>query len=701
MATASVILGTTAALAPANATLAGFNAGNIMSDAVMGAANTMSVAQIQAFLDGKNACNKAVSSGNDSGVAVVVTSASSAYLSTNSAVTYQITGGVPGTKNGTFLCLRNSTLDGQSAAQTIYDVSQQYQINPQVLIVLLRKEESLITDKAPSSSQYKIATGFGCPDTAACNTDYYGFKNQLSHAANLFRTVLNGGWSNYPAYTTMYVQYNPTASCGGSNVFISNYATSALYRYTPYQPNAAVLANPPGTVVACGAYGNSNFYSFFTDWFGSTQTPTPMLPSACDSRVSGVGCVWRIQNPTNGAQLLTSSLTEVTSAVRNLGWMYIGQAFYAFTTQATGTVPVYRVNNGGQYVFTADPTQSNDLIAAGATPEGVAFFAYPPTTTTNASYQVYQFTNSANQATVAQSGTTDAAKVAQLGFTQASALFNVTSGLAPTPLPPNGQANVYRLNGNEHFWTTSLLERDNLLSSGWANEGVAFTASANATTTPTYRLYNGGTHFWTTNASEKASLVSAGWTLEGIAWYADADTPTTYRFRSTDGTEHMYTANLTEAIMITNRGWQYEGIAFGQQQGNSSTTPVYRLNGGSAGHLYTTNTTELLTVANNNWTYEGVSWQSTQAGDQVFRLLNPISGEHLWTTDSSEEQHLLADGWSNEGILSGGNSPGSTTPIYRLYDPHSNLHFWTSSPTERDGLQMAGWRYEGIAWLAP
>jgi len=279
VAAAGVVLGATAAVTPAHATLAGFAAGNIMSDAVMGAANTMTVAQIQAFLDSKNACNKPVSSGNSSGIPVVVTSASSAYLSTNSAVTYQITGGVPGTKNGTFLCLRNSTFNGQSAAQIIYNVAQQYQINPQVLIVLLQKEQGLITDTSPNSNQYKIATGYGCPDTAACNTTYYGFQNQLSNAANLFRTVLNGGWSNYPAYTTVYVQYNPTASCGGSNVYISNYATSALYRYTPYQPNAAVLANPPGSVVACGAYGNSNFYSFFTDWFGSTQTPsqTPVL----------------------------------------------------------------------------------------------------------------------------------------------------------------------------------------------------------------------------------------------------------------------------------------------------------------------------------------------------------------------------------------------------------------------------------------
>ncbi|MCL2490497.1 MAG: hypothetical protein FWF36_07230, partial [Propionibacteriaceae bacterium] len=308
---AGTVFGVVTGLNQAQATLAGFQAGNIMSDAVMGAANTMSVAQIQAFLDSKNACTKAVSSGNSSGIAVVATSSSSAYLSTNSSVTYQITGGVPGTKNGTFLCLRNSTFDGLSAAQIIYNVSQQYQINPQVLIVLLQKEQGLITDTSPNSNQYKIATGYGCPDTAACNTVYYGFQNQLSNAANLFRTVLNGGWSNYPAYTTVYVQYNPTASCGGSNLYISNRATSALYRYTPYQPNAAVLANPPGSVVSCGAYGNSNFYSYFTDWFGSTQTPTmslTVLPQL-QARYSELGSASGIMGPVAAAGTVNGDIS--------------------------------------------------------------------------------------------------------------------------------------------------------------------------------------------------------------------------------------------------------------------------------------------------------------------------------------------------------------------------------------------------------
>ena len=65
------------------------------------------------------------------------------------------------------------------------------------ILVLLQKETSLITDPIPNDGDYRKATGYGCPDTAACSSKYYGFKNQIRKAAALFRTVLDGGWTNY------------------------------------------------------------------------------------------------------------------------------------------------------------------------------------------------------------------------------------------------------------------------------------------------------------------------------------------------------------------------------------------------------------------------------------------------------------------------------------------------------------------------
>jgi hypothetical protein len=70
-----------------------------------------------------------------------------------------------------------------------------------------------------------------------------------------------------------FIGYNPSASCGGTNLNIQNYATAALYNYTPYQPNAASLAAGWGLGDGCSSYGNRNFFNYYTSWFGSTAAP--------------------------------------------------------------------------------------------------------------------------------------------------------------------------------------------------------------------------------------------------------------------------------------------------------------------------------------------------------------------------------------------------------------------------------------------
>ncbi|MET1033119.1 MAG: hypothetical protein ABWX94_01325, partial [Candidatus Saccharimonadales bacterium] len=88
----------------------------------------------------------------------------------------------------------------------------------------------------------------------------------------MFRAILNDSPTWYTPYElgSNYIQYNPNANCGGSTVNIQNRSTQALYNYTPYQPSQAVLDAGWGTV-DCGAYGNRNFYLYFTNWFGSTS----------------------------------------------------------------------------------------------------------------------------------------------------------------------------------------------------------------------------------------------------------------------------------------------------------------------------------------------------------------------------------------------------------------------------------------------
>ena len=250
------------------ASLSGWKSGRIMDDVVMINSSTMNVPQIQNFLNSK------VSSCDTNG-------AQPSEMNNSGVPDYNSDGTIQRWEWGkykynqtTFPCLKDYKQNNVSAAQLIYNAAQKYTINPQVLIVLLQKEQGLVTDTWPLSVQYKSATGYGCPDGSACDSQYYGLTNQLSWAAKMFRAIEDGSPSWYTPYIlgNNYIKYNPISSCGGTTVNIQNRATQALYNYTPYQPNAAALKSGYGNGDACSSYGNRNFYLYFSDWFGSTYT---------------------------------------------------------------------------------------------------------------------------------------------------------------------------------------------------------------------------------------------------------------------------------------------------------------------------------------------------------------------------------------------------------------------------------------------
>lgn len=350
------------------ASLANFKPGNIINDSTMSNYNSMSKDDIQRFLTSKNPCNDRDYN---------------KYLRLKAAY--------PNNSwhfdNGHFICLSEERFgdgetigSGQTAAEIIYQAAQDYKINPQVLLVLLQKEQGLITDTYPNKVQYRAATGFGCPDTAACSTKYYGFKNQVRNAASMFREVLNGGWSNYPAYNTVYVQYNPNANCGGSHVYIENRATSALYRYTPYQPNSSALNAGYGTGDVCGAYGNRNFYLYFTDWFGNTQTIDQTIhePAAkndlyfeCQTHVAQIG--WQAvktggeASGTVGQSLRleafsvgsgqNNSKIVYRSHVERVGW----ESTWHHASEISGTTGESRAIEAVQFQLTDDLAKQYDI----------------------------------------------------------------------------------------------------------------------------------------------------------------------------------------------------------------------------------------------------------------------------------------------------------------------------------------------------
>ena len=297
----TIVVGNTSALLQPKhalgANAANWQAGRIIDDAVFTDANSMSVSQIQDFL------NQKVGTGGYGRV--------SGQCDTNGQATSEYGGGTRadyGAAHGNpspFTCLKDfyevpKTSPGpgipannyggkpipagaKSAAQIISDAAHQYNISPKVLLVTIQKESSgpLTTDDWPFLKQYTYAMGSHCPDGpngANCNTDYAGFSMQIYDSASLLRYYLDNmqqsWWPYKKPYQTNNILWNTTyTNCGGADVYIQNKATAALYTYTPYQPNQAALNNLYGTGDSCSAYGNRNFWRIFTDWFGTTYSP--------------------------------------------------------------------------------------------------------------------------------------------------------------------------------------------------------------------------------------------------------------------------------------------------------------------------------------------------------------------------------------------------------------------------------------------
>ena len=294
------------------AATAGFDPGNIISDEVFFDGGAMTTAEVKAFLKAKNpACTS--------------TEATLPCLKSYSQNT-------PSMPKDAF-CNAYKGKNGQNAAAIISKVAKACNVSAKVLLVLLQKEQSLVTSTAPTAYKYEHATGFACPDTAPCDPAFAGFFYQVYYGARQYQRYANDPVFSWRTLGVNELPYHPNKSCGTVRVNIQNKATLGLYFYTPYVPNAAALAAGYGEVATgpgaeCASYGNRNFWALFNDWFGSTQIP-----------VNGaIQTLWLAQGGT------ASSLgAPVARALCNPGGRYCVQSFSGgaiATTKKHGTFVV-------------------------------------------------------------------------------------------------------------------------------------------------------------------------------------------------------------------------------------------------------------------------------------------------------------------------------------------------------------------------
>lgn len=160
-----------------------------------------------------------------------------------------------------------------SAAQVIGAVAQACDVNPQVLLVLIQKEQGLLTASGLglTARDYTAAAGYACPDGTECDPAWAGFVPQIYGAASQFqRYRLQPAGFRVQAGVPVTLGYSPDQDCGSGEVTVVNQATAGLYNYTPYLANEAVTSGAGGD--DCSNFGAWNFYGYFRTFFGD---PTP------------------------------------------------------------------------------------------------------------------------------------------------------------------------------------------------------------------------------------------------------------------------------------------------------------------------------------------------------------------------------------------------------------------------------------------
>ncbi|MFP8777859.1 DUF1566 domain-containing protein [Hydrogenophaga sp. RWCD_12] len=161
---------------------------------------------------------------------------------------------------------------------------------------------------------------------------------------------------------------------------------------------------------------------------------------------------------------------------------------------------------------------------------------------------------------------------------------------------------VYRFfntRNSAHFFTTSTVERDNVIATlaFMSYEGPAFSASATTVPglSPVHRFYNTqtGVHFYTISESERALVASTlpQFTYEGVAYYASTLPGTgytpLYRFFYTAKGFHFYTNSAAEkdTIIATLPQYHYEGVGY-YALGDDWQTPAIPHSGVSSSQCY-------------------------------------------------------------------------------------------------------------------
>lgn len=254
-----------------------FNPNNIISDNEFLDSKSLSLADIQNFLQSKNSFLANYTAPNSSGI-----------IKPASEIIYDAA-------NNNYDCDGVTLSDTPTQAEKDLKCRHITTVNPKFLLILLQKEQGLIENSSPSQSDLDWATGYGCPDGWVCNPYYKGFGKQVNSASLQFLAYLKEpDHYNYQAGQTYIISNTLTPYCTTANqtmaVTPENKATAALYNYTPHVFN-----------------GNYNVYKLWNRYFPKT---IKLYPDGSVLQVKNDPGIWLIQGGKKRPFLSYSAFTS-------------------------------------------------------------------------------------------------------------------------------------------------------------------------------------------------------------------------------------------------------------------------------------------------------------------------------------------------------------------------------------------------------
>jgi len=630
---------------------------NVMSDYVFGNTSTMSISQIDSFLN----------------------SFPSSCISSNKGFTSPDVVGYNPSQGYLF----GSNV---SAGTVIAHAAQAYDLNPQVLLATLQKEQTLVSGGAGchyetpptlntcpepmygnanascvTGCQYSggcvyIAVGYDCPNYCVPNST--GFSKQIIKAAwkmkfvqqrslgNYSWNTQKPGWDNsddpqtsYDGYMTQGILKRNSSSTAISydgyrpvnnntmSVHLDSGATASLYSYTPFTS------------------GNTNFVNIFESWFGSAIQSVNIVYEVGDASVdsNGDAAVISIRLASRPQSTIVLNFGVTDTEVSGI----IGNPSLAFTTTNWSTPQTLTVQGKSSaatsrnfsiqvlYINSPDGVYSQTI-----TPSLKTFPMLWSNTSESAIYRLYNSTTGKHAYAVSPAEVTS---LQSNGYQSEFTLGYQCMGSTNTPLIINNATGVDRTFDSNDLPSKEGLTPKILFSNGLGSIPVNVWKNANGDDTVISLI---------SDKTEQTYLSSHGYTnLNTLLLCNSGDLPI-YRLNDVFHGAHFYTASPGEAFSLLGYGFKYEGLAF--YTNSSNTNPVYRLS-------------------------------------------DSRHSSHFYTSSQAESNAAQGAGLKYEGV--GFMAGNSTKPVYRLNDPAHSSHFYTSSQAESNAAQGAGLKYEGAGFF--